>query len=104
MDVEIAIEERGTGRDALNTPNRNFGEVFRTRAREFPAPGTEKYAAASTAAAMPTIFEVRNERRTRAITPASRIRKLSTGLVYGIKGVDQQGRGGVIRITAVADV
>ena len=104
MDVLIAIEARGAGRDALNNPTKQFSETFRTRAREFPAPGTEKYAAAATVAALPTIFEVRDEARTRAITQAMRIRKLSNGVVYGIKGMDQQGRGGVIRLTAVADV
>jgi head-tail adaptor len=98
----ITFQRMSAGRDAMNEPTNEWLDLFSTRAAKLSAPGSEKYASAQNAASAPTIFEVRDEARTRGLLPSDRL--MHGNLAYNIVSLEQPQSGSDIRIAAVADL
>ena len=101
MDRIITVRQQTSERDAMNAVKEVWTDLFTTRARAYPAPGTERSVGDERIAFVPTMFELRDESRTRSLSPRNRI--VMDGVEYGIQTVLQPERGRNVKVMASAE-
>ena len=105
MREKITIQRKGDARDEMNAPTEAaWADVFTTKAASYPAPGTEKWAAAQEGAALLLLFEVRADSNTQSILPSDRVRRHKDGRFYNIVTLEQPESDSNIRIGTAVDI
>lgn len=100
-DRIVTVLTQTQERDAMNAIKNVWTPSFTTRARAYPAPGSERAGSDQQVAFSPVVFEFRPESRTLAISPSNRL--LMDEVEYGISSVLQPERGRDVRVMATAE-